>query len=114
MAAQRFIKSKNMYLKSFQEKVYALAKKIPQGKVATYGQLAKMAGNPKAARAVGMCMSRNSDPETIPCHRVVASNGKLTGYAFGGTNTKREKLEKEGVSFLGERVNLALSLWQPL
>jgi O-6-methylguanine DNA methyltransferase len=90
-----------------------LAKRIPKGKVATYGQLAKMAGSPGASRAVGMCMSTNKTPETVPCHRVVASNGKLTGYAFGGIKKKQEILEKEGVKFTGNKVDLAYSLWKP-
>ncbi len=102
-----------MIAKTFKEKVYELAKQIPTGKVATYGQLAKMAGAPGAARAVGMCMSTNETPETIPCHRVVASNGKLTGYAFGGVNKKKIILEKEGVTFIGDKVDLTNCLWQP-
>ncbi len=97
---------------SFKDKVYSLAKQIPKGKVATYGQLAKMVGSPKASRAVGMCMSTNKTPETIPCHRVVASNGKLTGYAFGGTINKQVILKKEGVYFIGDKVDLKKSLWK--
>jgi len=96
---------------TFQQKVYALAKQIPEGKVATYGQLAKMAGSPGASRAVGLCMKNNPDPRTIPCHRVVAASGKLTGYAFGGTSVKKEKLIKEGVSFSKDAVNLSISQW---
>jgi methylated-DNA-protein-cysteine methyltransferase-like protein len=99
--------------KTFKETVYEFAKQIPKGKVATYGQLAKMAGAPGAARAVGMCMSSNKTPEIIPCHRVVASNGKLTGYAFGGVNKKKEILEKEGVLFIGDKVDLRTSQWIP-
>src|SRR5260221_4553836 len=98
---------------TFCQKIYSLAKQIPKGKVATYGQLAKMAGSPRAARAVGMTMKQNPDPSTIPCHRVVASNGKLTGYAFGGVNKKKELLLKEGVIFNQDLVNLILSRWQP-
>jgi len=97
---------------TFQQKVYALAKQIPKGKVATYGQLAKMAGSPGASRAVGMCMKNNPDAKTIPCHRVVSSTGALTGYAFGGTSVKKEKLIKEGVAFSGDKANLTLSQWQ--
>lgn len=96
---------------SFRKKVYGLAKTIPAGKVATYGQLAEMAGSPGAARAVGVCMKENPDPATIPCHRVVAANGKLTGYAFGGVNTKKEILQKEGVTFINDRVDLTISQW---
>jgi O-6-methylguanine DNA methyltransferase len=98
---------------SFREKVYALAEQIPRGKVMTYGQLAKLAGSPGAARAVGMCMRENKNPAVIPCHRVVASDGKLTGYAFGdGIATKKKKLEEEGVFFVGDKVDLKKSLWQ--
>jgi O-6-methylguanine DNA methyltransferase len=98
---------------SFRQKIYTLAKQIPQGKVATYGQLAELAGSPGAARAVGMCMKENPDLTTIPCHRVVASNGKLTGYSAGeGVKTKREKLLEEGVLFHGDVVDLNTSQWQ--
>ena len=97
----------------FRKKVYTLARQIPYGKVATYGQLARLAGSPWAARAVGMCMKNNPDLTTIPCHRVVASDGSLTGYSAGkGISTKREKLLEEGVSFHGNKVNLQRSLWQ--
>ena len=98
---------------TFKQKIYELAKQIPSGKVATYGQLAKMAGSPGASRAVGMCMSTNQTPETIPCHRVVASNGKLTGYAFGGISKKKKILEKEGVEFTGDKIDLTASQWTP-
>lgn len=99
---------------SFRDRVYEIAKTIPAGKVMTYGQLAQLVGNPRAARAVGMCMRTNTDPKIVPCHRVVASNGKLTGYAFGaGVMTKKELLEKEGVIFVNDKVDLVSSLWNP-
>ncbi len=98
---------------TFQQKIHKLAQRIPKGKVATYGQLAKMAGSPGAARAVGMTMSRNPDIKLTPCHRVVASNGKLTGYAYGkGISTKKHLLMKEGVSFIKDIVDLITSQWQ--
>ncbi len=97
---------------TFQEKVYKLAQQIPKGKVATYKQLAKLAGNVKAARAVGMSMSRNTDIKKVPCHRVVASDGQLTGYAFGGINAKKALLQKEGVIFAHNKVDLAASEWR--
>ena len=97
---------------TFKEKIYDLAKQIPKGKVATYGQLAAMAGAKGAARAVGMCMRTNKTPETMPCHRVVASNGALTGYAFGGVHKKKEILEQEGVKFIGDKVDLSASQWK--
>ena len=98
----------------FQNKIYQLAKQIPKGKVATYGQLAKLAGNPKAARAVGLFMRTNHDPINIPCYKVVAANGKLTGYSAGkGIKTKKQKLLQDGVTFTGEKVDLKKSLWNP-
>jgi O-6-methylguanine DNA methyltransferase len=98
----------------FKETVYTLTRQIPKGKVATYGQLAALAGNPQAARAVGMCMRTNSDAPHTPCHRVVASNGRLTGYSgSGGIGQKKEMLIREGVFFVGDRVNLTLSAWNP-
>lgn len=100
-------------IQTFRERVYEIAKQIPKGKVATYGQLAKMAGSPGAARAVGMCMKTNPDMTTIPCHRVVSSTGQLTGYSAGeGVSTKKQILLKEGVSFHNDRVDLSTSQWQ--
>lgn len=98
---------------TFKDKIYALARQIPKGKVATYGQLAKLAGSPKASQAVGMCMSQNTDPKDVPCHRVVASTGKLTGYAFGGVSQKKKILQNEGVFFNVDLVDLKKSQWIP-
>jgi len=98
----------------FRYQVYESAKRIPKGKVATYGQIAKLAGNSKAARAVGNFMKHNPDLASIPCHRVVASDGSLTGYsAPGGIKSKRKKLMEEGVAFIGDRVDITESLWAP-
>lgn len=97
----------------FKIKVYELAKQIPPGKVATYGQLAKLAGHSGAARAVGQFMKTNPDPRVIPCHRVVSSNGNLTGYSLGnGILTKKQLLIREGVIFKGDKVDLTQSLLQ--
>lgn len=99
---------------TFRDRVYNIAKQIPQGKVVTYGQLAALAGSPGAARAVGMCMKTNPNMKIIPCHRVVASNGNLTGYSAGdGIVTKKQILQKEGVKFHNDKVDLTLSLWKP-
>lgn len=99
---------------SFTATVRAVVGSIPKGKVATYGQVAALAGNPRASRAVGMVMRTNKDTKAVPCHRVVGSTGTLTGYAYGnGTSTKKQMLQKEGVKFKGERVDLAASQWQP-
>ncbi len=98
---------------TFTKKVYDLCRTIPQGKVATYGQLAALAGSPKAARAVGTTMKNNPDAPHTPCHRVVASDGSLTGYSAGeGLLTKRKMLIEEGVYFKGLKVDLARSQWQ--
>lgn len=98
---------------TFSEQVYKVVAKIPAGKVATYGQIAALAGSPRASRAVGMCMSQNTDTKAVPCHRVVSSTGALTGYAFGkGISTKKQLLMKEGIVFKGEKVNLQVSQWK--
>jgi methylated-DNA-[protein]-cysteine S-methyltransferase len=70
---------------------------VPYGRTDTYGALAKRAGRPKAARAVGTVMNRNPIPIVLPCHRIVAANGALTGYA-GGLDVKRHLLQLEGVT----------------
>lgn len=99
---------------TFKENVYQLIRQIPPGKVATYGQVAALVGSQGAARAVGMCMKMNPDAPRTPCHRIVASDGSLTGYSAGeGITTKKALLLKEGVVFKGNKVDLAISLWQP-
>ena len=80
------------------EDVYDLLRKIPAGKVTTYGDLAKALGNPSASRIIGSIIGKNPNPIQVPCHRVVMSDGKLGGYAYG-TAKKKELLEKEGLSF---------------
>ncbi len=97
---------------TFREKIYKVTAKIPKGSVATYAQLARLVGSPRASRAVGFCMKINRDTKRVPCHRVVASDGRLTGYSFGsGVITKKEMLIAEGVKFKGNKVDLALSQW---
>ena len=98
---------------SFKERVYKVLRQVPKGKVVTYGQLARLAGNRKAARAVGVLMRINDDVPHTPCHRVVASDGSLTGYSGkGGINSKRKMLIIEGVSFKKDRVDLSASIWK--
>lgn len=97
---------------SFKEKVYQILREVPQGKVVTYGQLAALSGKPKAARAVGMFMKTNPDAPKTPCHRVVASDGSLTGYSGnGGIASKKRMLLSEGVSFIRNKVDLSISRW---
>jgi methylated-DNA-[protein]-cysteine S-methyltransferase len=80
---------------SFSEKVRAIVAKIPKGKVLTYAEVARRAGSPKAARAVGAIMKTNYNPD-IPCHRVIRSDGGMGGYNRGGISKKAEILKKEG------------------
>lgn len=97
----------------FRDKVYEITSLIPKGKVATYKQIASLAGNSKASRAVGVFMKTNPNSPFVPCHRVVGSNGKLTGYSGdGGLVTKRKMLISEGVYFKSLAVDLARSLWR--
>ena len=82
-------------MKTFSEKVKAVVANIPKGKVMTYKEVAKKAGNPKAARAIGTIMSKNFDLK-VPCHRVIRSDGKIGNYNRGGEKAKRSLLIKEG------------------
>lgn len=94
-------------MKSFSEKVYEAAKKIPEGKVVTYGQIAKLIGNPKAVRAVGNALHVNPTPIKVPCHRVVDRDGRLAkNFGSGGAQGQKKLLEKEGVAVLDFTVNL--------
>ncbi len=82
------------------EKIYSVVRKIPEGKVASYGQVALWAGNPRWSRVVGYALHGNPSPGEIPCHRVVFSDGRLSkGFAFGGENVQRALLEGEGITF---------------
>lgn len=91
---------------TFEEKVWALTSRVPRGKVTTYAAIARALGG-NAYRAVGMAMGRNPYAPGVPCHRVVGSDGKLTGYA-GGLPKKRKMLIDEGVPLLTDRVALDL------
>lgn len=89
------------------KRIYEAVKKIPKGKVATYGQVALLAGNEKMARAVGNALHKNPEPGIIPCHRVVDSKGNLAGaFAFGGANIQAKLLEDEGVNVVDGKVDL--------
>ena len=80
------------------KRIYDAVKKIPKGCVATYGQVAEMAGDRKMARAVGNALHKNPDPENIPCYRVVNSKGELAGaFAFGGANVQADRLRADGI-----------------
>ncbi len=83
---------------NFFDRVYEAVKDIPSGKVASYGQIALLCGNPRSSRAVGYALHVNPYPGVVPCHRVVNREGRLApAFAFGGAQIQKELLEKEGV-----------------
>ena len=82
------------------DKIYCVVSKIPKGRVATYGQVALLAGNPRWARVVGYALHNNPAPGVIPCHRVVNRLGiTAKPFAFGGDTAQRQLLESEGIIF---------------
>ena len=94
------------------EKIYAVVKQIPRGNVATYGQVAAMAGNPRWSQVVGYALHVNPEPGVIPCHRVVNRFGECSGsFAFGGKGTQQMLLEGEGIVFEDGKVDLKKYLW---
>jgi len=98
---ERIIGTKNLSAPEFHRRVYVLVAQIPKGKVATYGDVARAAGSPRAARAVGTAMANNKDTDHVPCHRVVRSDGHVGSYGGGpkGSWKKKRLLEREGVEF---------------
>ncbi|MCR4325090.1 MAG: MGMT family protein [Candidatus Curtissbacteria bacterium] len=101
---------------NFNQKVWEITKKIPKGKVSTYGEIATKLGNPRLARQVGWALhanGRNSDSSNVPCHRVVNREGRLApNFAFDGADEQRKRLEVEGVKFVNKtHVDLEASLW---
>jgi methylated-DNA-protein-cysteine methyltransferase-like protein len=98
----------------FRDKVYQLVQQIPEGKVTTYGSLARAMGI-KNARIIGQALHHNPDGMRTPCHRVVFADGRVArGYAFGGPTVQAQVLRQEGVPFLANgTVNLALAFWEP-
>ncbi|MEM5812554.1 MAG: MGMT family protein [Candidatus Aenigmatarchaeota archaeon] len=91
--------------KTFSEKVLEMVRKIPKGRVTTYSEIARALGNPRACRAVGNALKRNSSPDTIPCYRVVRRDGSIGEYSRG----KREKLrllKKDGIEIIKRKINM--------
>ena len=85
------------------EKIYQEVKRIHRGKVATYGQIALKAGNPRWSQIVGYALHVNPQPGVIPCHRVVRKDGRVAqSFAFGGENAQRDMLKSEGVIFIDD------------
>lgn len=98
------------------EMIYEQVKRIPYGKVATYGLIARLAGNPHWSQIVGYALHVNPDPVNIPCFRVVNRFGETSkAFAFGGNDVQRSLLEEEGVTFDMEgKVDLSKHLWNGL
>ena len=82
-------------MQGFFDRVYEVVKQVPRGKVTTYGDVARLCGNPRMSRQVGWALHCNPQPGVIPCHRVVGADGGITGYA-GGIGRKIALLELEG------------------
>ena len=90
------------------KRIYEAVKKIPKGFVATYGQVAEMAGNKKMSRVVGNALHKNPDPGSIPCYRVVNSKGELSGeFAFGGEDAQAKLLRDDGIEVVNGKVDLS-------
>lgn len=89
--------------------IYEAVKRIPRGCVATYGQVAEMAGNKKMSRAVGNALHKNPDPDSIPCYRVVNGKGELAGeFAFGGAGEQAKLLEADGIEVINGKVDIEM------
>ena len=82
---------------NLEKKIYKKLLEVPEGKITTYGELAKAVGLKNGQRAIGRIMNKNPFPVIIPCHRVVKSDGKIGGYAYG-ENIKTNMLNNEGIS----------------
>lgn len=100
---------------AFFDEVYKTVRKIPKGKVASYGQIAQLIGQPKKAKIVGWALHSNPFYGDVPCHRVVNRYGCLSGsFAFGGMEIQKKMLEEEGIIFDEDgMINLHIYLWKP-
>lgn len=102
-----------MEQKNSYEKIYDIVKQIPRGTVATYGQVAALAGNKRWARVVGYALHVNLDPERIPCYRVVNREGRVSeAFAFGGENRQIGLLEADGIEVKDGCVDLSKYQWR--
>lgn len=98
---------------SVTERIYVVVRQIPLGRVASYGQIARMAGNPRWARIVGYAVSRAPESGCLPCHRVVFQDGTLCADSiFGGPGIQRQMLQSEGITFEADgKVRMAVHRW---
>lgn len=92
-------------MKSFEEKVFSIVKKIPEGKFLTYKEVALFSGKPRAWRSVGSVLNGNPRPFVVPCHRVIRSDGFIGGYKYG-IKKKSALLKKEGLIIKKGRIAL--------
>lgn len=95
------------------ERIWAVVKRIPKGRVATYGQVAHVAGLGQRARQVGYALHALPDGTQLPWHRVINAQGKISLRRSGGADEQRALLEAEGVEFEGERIRLERFQWRP-
>lgn len=95
------------------EKIYDVVRQIPKGQVASYGQIARLAGNSRWSRVVGFALHVNPKEGEIPCHRVVTKDGSVSeAFAFGGKNRQVELLKTEGVKFIDGKVDMKTYQWK--
>ncbi len=107
------IEFKGDYVDSVFDRIYNVVSQIPKGKVATYGQVAQLAGNKRWARVVGYALHNNPDQSKIPCHRVVNRDGKVAkAFVFGGENEQIRLLLNEGVEVVEGKVDLEKYRWE--
>ena len=93
--------------------IYAVVRRIPVGRVATYGQVAREAGLPRRARLVGRVLAALQGESGLPWHRVVNASGRISVRPGAGASVQRRRLAREGVRFTGERIDLARFAWAP-
>ncbi len=100
---------------NFFERVYEIARQIPEGKVTSYGAIAKALGAARSARMVGWAMNASHNREDIPAHRVVNRNGLLSGkHHFDGTNLMQQLLESEGIKVVDNQIaDFEKYFWMP-
>ncbi len=104
-----------MTQKTVFDRIYDIVRQIPRGTVATYGQIAALAGNPRWARVVGYALHVNPDPDTIPCYRVVNREGRVSpAFVFGGENMQIALLEADGIPVKDGHVDLSRFRWCPV
>lgn len=97
----------------FFKKVYSIVERIPCGKVTTYGSIANAIGIKSSARLVGWALNSVAGNPHLPCHRVINRNGELTGKRhFASPTLMRELLEEEGITFIGDAVDLSRHFWE--